>query len=216
MYAGALDVLHDSGHENILSVADRIDLELLAGDVFVNQHRAVRIDCNRIAEISSQAVFVCDDLHRASAEHKRRTNQHGIADFRRGGDAVFDFRNRSALRLRNMERFQHFFKSVAVLRFFDGIAVGADNRHTALAQRFRREHIDALVVIGGDGSLAGAREFAAEFNFPIVGLPGTIDNDLSGTDTTIGYDTALNTIMEAVDKIRDTAMSGLLLMIIAS
>lgn len=67
--------------------------------------------------------------------------------------------------------------------------------------------IDALVVIGGDGSLTGARVFASEYNFPIVGLPGTIDNDLLGTDTTIGYDTALNTIMEAVDKIRDTATS---------
>ena len=71
----------------------------------------------------------------------------------------------------------------------------------------RKEGIDALVVIGGDGSLTGARIFAQEFNIPIVGLPGTIDNDLYGTDTTIGYDTALNTIMEAVDKIRDTATS---------
>ncbi len=70
-----------------------------------------------------------------------------------------------------------------------------------------REGIDALVVIGGDGSLAGAREFAAQFDFPVVGLPGTIDNDLAGTDTTIGYDTALNTIVDAVDKIRDTASS---------
>lgn len=69
------------------------------------------------------------------------------------------------------------------------------------------EGIDALVVIGGDGSLTGARIFADEYNIPIVGLPGTIDNDLYGTDTTIGYDTALNTIMEAVDKIRDTASS---------
>ena len=67
--------------------------------------------------------------------------------------------------------------------------------------------IDALVVIGGDGSLTGARIFASEFNFPIIGLPGTIDNDLFGTDKTIGYDTALNTIMECVDKIRDTATS---------
>ncbi|MDR2917748.1 MAG: 6-phosphofructokinase [Tannerella sp.] len=67
--------------------------------------------------------------------------------------------------------------------------------------------IDSLVVIGGDGSLTGARIFAQEFNFPIVGLPGTIDNDLFGTDVTIGYDTALNTIMECVDKIRDTASS---------
>ena len=70
------------------------------------------------------------------------------------------------------------------------------------------EHgIEALVVIGGDGSLHGARDFAQEHNFPIIGLPGTIDNDLSGTDVTIGYDTALNTIMECVDKIRDTASS---------
>lgn len=71
----------------------------------------------------------------------------------------------------------------------------------------RRHGIDALVVIGGDGSLTGARIFANEFNLPIIGLPGTIDNDLYGTDTTIGYDTALNTIMECVDKIRDTATS---------
>ena len=70
-----------------------------------------------------------------------------------------------------------------------------------------KEGIDALVVIGGDGSLTGARVFATEYHFPIVGLPGTIDNDLYGTDMTIGYDTALNTIMQCVDKIRDTATS---------
>ena len=67
--------------------------------------------------------------------------------------------------------------------------------------------IDALVVIGGDGSLSGAQIFANEFDVPIVGLPGTIDNDVDGTDETIGYDTALNTILDAVDKIRDTATS---------
>ncbi len=69
------------------------------------------------------------------------------------------------------------------------------------------EEIDALVVIGGDGSLTGARIFAQEYDVPCIGLPGTIDNDLYGTDTTIGYDTALNTILDAVDKIRDTATS---------
>ena len=74
-------------------------------------------------------------------------------------------------------------------------------------ETLKREEIDALVAIGGDGSLSGARVFATEFDVPIVGLPGTIDNDLYGTDTTIGYDTALNTIMECVDKIRDTATS---------
>lgn len=70
-----------------------------------------------------------------------------------------------------------------------------------------REEIDALVVIGGDGTFTGARIFSQEYNIPIVGLPGTIDNDLYGTDSTIGYDTALNTIIDAVDKIRDTASS---------
>lgn len=70
-----------------------------------------------------------------------------------------------------------------------------------------KEEIDALVAIGGDGTLTGARIFANEYNFPIVGVPGTIDNDIFGTDSTIGYDTALNTILDAVDKIRDTASS---------
>ncbi len=74
-------------------------------------------------------------------------------------------------------------------------------------EMMRSHEIDALVVIGGDGSLSGARVFANEYNVPVVGLPGTIDNDLYGTDSTIGYDTALNTIMECVDKIRDTATS---------
>ncbi len=81
-----------------------------------------------------------------------------------------------------------------------------EGRQTAY-EAMQREGIDALVVIGGDGSLTGARIFAQEYDVPIVGLPGTIDNDLNGTDTTIGYDTALNTIMQAVDKIRDTASS---------
>ena len=67
--------------------------------------------------------------------------------------------------------------------------------------------VDALVVIGGNGSLAGALALAREHDIPCVGLPGTIDNDLYGTDVTIGYDTALNTIVDAVDKIRDTANS---------
>ena len=70
-----------------------------------------------------------------------------------------------------------------------------------------REGIDALVVIGGNGSLSGAREFAQEFDVCCIGLPGTIDNDLYGTDSTIGYDTTMNTIMECVDRIRDTAQS---------
>ena len=71
----------------------------------------------------------------------------------------------------------------------------------------QKENINALIIIGGDGSLTGARIFAEEYDVTCIGLPGTIDNDLYGTDFTIGYDTALNTIVECVDKIRDTATS---------
>ena len=74
-------------------------------------------------------------------------------------------------------------------------------------ETLRKESIDALVVIGGNGSLTGAMLLAEEYDFPCIGLPGTIDNDLYGTDSTIGYDTTLNTITQCVDKIRDTATS---------
>lgn len=67
--------------------------------------------------------------------------------------------------------------------------------------------VDALIGIGGDGTFRGAKEFGDEFDIPVIGLPGTIDNDMMGTDFTIGYDTAINTVINAVDKIRDTAES---------
>lgn len=67
--------------------------------------------------------------------------------------------------------------------------------------------VDALVVIGGDGTFTGGLLFSSEFNFPIMGIPGTIDNDIFGTSHTLGYDTALNTVIEVIDKIRDTASS---------
>lgn len=81
-----------------------------------------------------------------------------------------------------------------------------EGRETAY-QNMKAAGIDALVVIGGDGTITGAKYFAQEHDVPVIALPGTIDNDLSGTDWTIGYDTALNTIMDCVDKIRDTATS---------
>ncbi|MGE4587068.1 MAG: 6-phosphofructokinase [Mangrovibacterium sp.] len=74
-------------------------------------------------------------------------------------------------------------------------------------ENLKREGIDAVVVIGGDGSFTGAMVFSREYDIPFVGIPGTIDNDMYGTDYTIGYDTAMNTVMEAVDKIKDTASS---------
>ncbi len=79
----------------------------------------------------------------------------------------------------------------------EGRKIAADN--------VRAQDIDALVAIGGDGTFQGATLLNEEHGVPVVGIPGTIDNDLSGTDETVGYDTALNTAMEAIDKIRDTA-----------
>ena len=64
-----------------------------------------------------------------------------------------------------------------------------------------------MIVIGGDGSFTGALKLKDEFNFPVIGIPGTIDNDIFGTSHTLGYDTALNTVMDAIDKIRDSAIS---------
>ncbi len=74
-------------------------------------------------------------------------------------------------------------------------------------QQLQKNKVDALVAIGGDGTFAAAKIFGQEFNIPIVGMPATIDNDLFGTDFTIGYDTAINTVINAVDRIRDTAES---------
>jgi 6-phosphofructokinase 1 len=74
-------------------------------------------------------------------------------------------------------------------------------------KNLKKHDIDAVVVIGGDGSFTGAMVFTQEYDIPFVGIPGTIDNDMYGTDYTIGYDTALNTVVEAVDKIKDTASS---------
>ena len=71
----------------------------------------------------------------------------------------------------------------------------------------KNNNIDGLIVIGGDGSFTGALKLKDEFNFPVIGIPGTIDNDIFGTSHTLGYDTALNTVMDAIDKIRDSAIS---------
>ncbi|MCC6837901.1 MAG: ATP-dependent 6-phosphofructokinase, partial [Bacteroidia bacterium] len=81
-----------------------------------------------------------------------------------------------------------------------------EGRKKAFAN-LKKHGVEGVIVIGGDGSFKGALEFSKECDIPFVGCPGTIDNDLIGTDFTIGYDTAINTVVEAVDKIRDTAES---------
>ncbi|MEW7277536.1 6-phosphofructokinase [Aquimarina sp. 2201CG1-2-11] len=75
------------------------------------------------------------------------------------------------------------------------------------AENLKEIGVDAMVLIGGDGTFTGGKVFSEEYNIPVIGVPGTIDNDISGTNFTIGYDTALNTVVEAIDKIRDTASS---------
>ena len=80
---------------------------------------------------------------------------------------------------------------------------GREKAHSHLLEA----QVDSLVIIGGDGSFTGAEVFNKEFGFPVIGIPGTIDNDIYGTTHTIGYDTALNTVIEVIDKIRDTASS---------
>ncbi len=74
-------------------------------------------------------------------------------------------------------------------------------------ENLKEKGIEGLVVIGGDGSFTGGVVFNQEYDFPVIGIPGTIDNDIYGTSHTLGYDTALNTAMDAIDKIRDTASS---------
>lgn len=77
----------------------------------------------------------------------------------------------------------------------------------AAGERLKQQQIDGVVVIGGDGSLTGAHLLAVETGVPVVGLPGTIDNDIAGTEDSIGFDTAVNTALDAIDRIRDTAHS---------
>lgn len=113
-----------------------------------------------------------------------------------------DFENLDARSVKNIiNRGGTFLKSARSKGFFT--KEGRQESYNNL----KKEGVDALVVIGGDGTFTGAIVFNDEHNFPIVGIPGTIDNDINGTDFTIGYDTALNTVVEAIDKIRDTANS---------
>lgn len=131
---------------------------------------------------------------------------HGVecVGFFRGFQGLLegDFKPLDARSVKNLiNRGGTFLKSARSKDFFE--KEGRIKAH----QNLVREGIDALVAIGGDGTFRGASVFIKEFDFPVVGLPGTIDNDIYGTDFTIGYDTALNTVVEAVDKIRDTANS---------
>ncbi len=118
------------------------------------------------------------------------------------GMIVGDFKPMNARSVRNIiSRGGTILKSARCMEF--KTKEGRKQAHDNLV----KAGIDALVVIGGDGSFTGAQIFNQEHGFPVIGIPGTIDNDIYGTQYTLGYDTALNTVVDAIDKIRDTASS---------
>jgi len=94
-----------------------------------------------------------------------------------------------------------------ILKTARSLKFKTENGREQAFKNLKEAEIDAVVVIGGDGTFTGASIFTQEYDIPFIGIPGTIDNDLSGTDYTLGYDTAMNTVMEAADKIKDTANS---------
>ena len=99
------------------------------------------------------------------------------------------------------------YHEVEVLGIYRGFQGMIEDDFVELNKNLTNNGVEALVVIGGDGTFTGALSFSQEFGFPVMGIPGTIDNDIYGTTHTIGYDTALNTVVDAIDKIRDTASS---------
>lgn len=114
-------------------------------------------------------------------------------------NSIFDMNSRSVSSI--IQRGGTILKTARCMEFKT-----AEGRATAY-QNIKNAEIDALVAIGGDGTFTGAEIFSREYDIPVMCIPGTIDNDLNGTDLTIGYDTANNTVIDAIDKIRDTAAS---------
>ncbi|ALU26946.1 6-phosphofructokinase [Myroides odoratimimus] len=98
-------------------------------------------------------------------------------------------------------------KGGTILKTARSIAFRSEEGRKTAYENLKNAGIDALIVIGGDGSFTGAMILSKEYDIPVMGIPGTIDNDIHGTSHTIGFDTALNTVVDAVDKIRDTASS---------
>ncbi|WP_121965020.1 6-phosphofructokinase [Myroides sp. N17-2] len=98
-------------------------------------------------------------------------------------------------------------KGGTILKTARCVAFRTEEGRKAAYDNLKNAEIDALIVIGGDGSFTGAMILSKEYDIPVMGIPGTIDNDIHGTSHTIGFDTALNTVVDAVDKIRDTASS---------
>ena len=150
--ARPLHQFHNPGHEHVPPVADRIHLDLFAPDVFVHQHRLVRVDLHRGFQVMPQLLLVGHNLHRPAAQHEARPHQHRIPDLLRRPHAVFDFCHGLPLRLRNPKVQQNLLKAVPVLRPLDGRAVRPDDLHAPVHQRLGQ--VDGcLSAEGGDYAL---------------------------------------------------------------
>lgn len=136
----------------------------------------------------------------------RAAQYHGVQCYgiRRGFDGMIhdDIIEMNARSVRNIVN-----KGGTILKTARSKEFRTIEGRTTAYNNLKKRNIQAIVAIGGDGTFTGVQIFSQEFSIPVIGLPGTIDNDIFGTDFTIGYDTALNTVVEAIDKIRDTASS---------
>ena len=150
---GALDQLHDAGHEHVSAVADGVDLDLAAGDVLIDQHGLALAGAHGILQIVAQHLVVGHDLHGAAAQHERRAHQHRIAHRVRSLETVVQIRHRCAHRLRDVQLEQQLFKAVAVLRALDRGAVRADDLYTARHERLRQ--IDGRLAAEAGDHLIG-------------------------------------------------------------
>ena len=130
-----LDMLHDAGDEYILAVAYCIHLELLAQNVFVDQHGRLLVYLDGGAQIETQRLLVADDLHGAAAQHEARTHQYGITDTLGGGNARLDVGDGFGLRLRYADLVHDALEALAVLGVVDGLDVGSDDLDAQLGQR---------------------------------------------------------------------------------
>ena len=138
MNTGTLNKLHNTCNEHVLTVTDRIYLDLFTLNVVVNENRLVLIDLNRSSKVVTKLVFVAHDTHCASAKHEGGANKNGISDSLRNLNTVLNLGNRLTLGLGNTERGEDFLKGVAVLRTLDSLAVCADDLNSAGSKRLRK------------------------------------------------------------------------------
>ena len=138
MYAGALHMLHNTGNEHICTVTDGVHLQLFTHNVFIHQHRLIGVDLHSRLQVVAQALLIGNDLHGTTTQYKGGAHQHRITDGGGNAHALFNIRDRQALRLGNALLFHYLFKAVPVLCPVNGSHIGADDGHTQCVQRRRQ------------------------------------------------------------------------------